>query len=105
MALLTADQETHLKMVRAANMAWREAKTFARARAKVLAEKEVASFLVTMDTAVRNAFDAGVPKRQIQMKGLGTSDPSATTESLARSVALVAVLKAVDAIYLDENGA
>ena len=83
--LLTSQHETHLRMVKTANAAWREAKAFAKARAKILAEKEVASFLYSMDLAVRRAHDAGVPNVQIREQGLGTTSPASVLDSLARS--------------------
>ena len=89
MTTLTPVQEAHLEIIRAANLAWREAKAFANARAKEVAEKEVATFLVTMDTAVRRAHNAGVSKRQINIAGLGTKSPDAADDSLNRSASLV----------------
>lgn len=82
---LTAAQTATLTRVAQADLAWREGKTLAHARAKEIAEQEVANLLSSRDYAVRLAFEAGVPKAKIGQEGLSTRSPNTVLESLART--------------------
>jgi hypothetical protein len=82
---LNLAQAAHVARVRAADFAWRNARFGAAARAKIVAEKEVAGFLAARDLEVRLAFEAGVPKSQIGKDGLSTTSPVTLEESLART--------------------
>lgn len=82
---LTPKQELHLRHVKAANTAYREAKRDAMTRARILAAQEVADYQLAMDREVRLAMEAGVPNNQIYRSGLGTSNSNTFHESLART--------------------
>lgn len=86
--LLNHTQQMHVRNVRAANKAWRVAKTEALARAKKLAAEEIAAYQHQMDLEVRLAFEAGVPKSQIGKEGMLTSAPKTVLDSLARTAGL-----------------
>lgn len=82
---LSAAQAALVQRTKQADAAWRDGKASAHARAKEIAAQEVSSLLATRDYAVRVAFEAGVPKKQIGELGLGTTSPNTVVESLART--------------------
>lgn len=86
MTKLNPAQEMHLRNVKSAAVAYKNAKVGAIARAKIAADEEVENYRARMDYEVRLAFDAGVPKKQIREIGLGTSAPITLVESLSRTV-------------------
>jgi hypothetical protein len=85
---LNAQQAIHLKRVRTADEAWRHASRDALARAKLLAEEEVASFLAARDHEIRLAFESGVPKKRLYQEGLLTTSSKTLEESLRRTEAM-----------------
>ncbi|MET4703066.1 hypothetical protein [Frigoribacterium sp. UYMn621] len=82
---ISPKQELHIRNVRAAAIAWRTAKADALMRARQLAEREVADYLLAMDREVRLANDAGVPSSRIYREGLGTKNPHSFYESMKRT--------------------
>lgn len=92
MAVLNPNQQVHLDKVTAADEAWREAKSTALARAKIIAAQEVEQYLLRRDSAVRMAIEAEVPGRQLlqRLAGLHTTSPSTLADSLARTAVAAA---------------
>ena len=78
------EQLGRLVEVTAADQAWRQARTEALAEARLEADRRVADRTAARDLAIRQAFDAGVSKRQIGL-ALGTSSSSTVDQSLART--------------------
>jgi hypothetical protein len=91
--IITAKHQMHMNNVRTADIAWRNAKRDAHARAKIIAAEEVASYLAARDHEIRQAVDAGVPKGRLRTKEiLGSLDPKNLEDSLARTAAAANVL-------------
>lgn len=78
-------QQDLLSAVSTADIAWRDARRDAFARAKIIVDDEIRSYLAARDHRVRLAFEANIPKAAIGREGLHTSSPSTVNDSLART--------------------
>ena len=87
---LTLDHELHIRNVQTARQARDEAKITARQRAQAMIDAEISAHQHEVDRAVRVAVEAGVPKRQVGILGLGTSDYKTLQASLGRTEGLAA---------------
>ena len=92
---LNDSQSRLLTQVAAADQHLRASKIAVQAMAKAYKENLLATYLDALDSAVRAAFEGGVPSMQIGQQGLGTKSPSAAKESLARTAGLVRVQKEI----------
>ena len=87
----------HMRNLRKADQTWRTAKQGAITRARALVAQELAGYLKLRDQEVRAAFEAGIPKRQIGIEGLGSSSSTTVEEALQRT-ATAATLAASGAV-------
>jgi hypothetical protein len=87
MAKLTQHQQELLDYVAETDERFRQAKRHARRRAQEMVEQEIAMFSAARDKAVWEAVNAGVPKRQVGILGLGTTSPNTVHEVFDRAVA------------------
>lgn len=89
---LTLDHELHIRNVQTARQARDEAKITARLRAQAMIDAEISAHQHEVDRAVRVAVEAGVPKRQVGILGLGTSDYKTLQAALSRTEGLAAAV-------------
>lgn len=84
---MTTDMEqiVLLTTVRTLHLRLKAAKLDARAAARQAVLLEMAPLSHELDLAIRRAFEGGVSKRQIGLKGLLTQDPNGVPESLKRT--------------------
>ncbi|MFF2388918.1 hypothetical protein [Agromyces sp. NPDC058104] len=93
MVNLTPKQEMHLRNVRTAAEARRNAKAGAAARAREIVAQEMAEYDKRLDIEVRMAFDAGAPKSQIG-DAMGTTNMGTVRDSLNRTDSIAEALRA-----------
>lgn len=93
--IASPQQAVHLQNVKTAIDALRRAKRDAGARARLIASEEIQSYQNAADHEVRLAFEAGVPKRQLRMEGMGTSDAKTLDDSLKRTEAAMGSISAL----------
>jgi hypothetical protein len=84
--ILSLEQETQLARVERADIAWREAKRTAVARAMVAAEADIALAALVRVQEAGKARDLGIPQRTIGVLGLSTKDPKTVRAVLALSL-------------------
>lgn len=87
-------REAILQRVRVAKAALVNAKRDAHIRARLIVEDEVASYTASLEHEVRQAFEAGIPKRRIRLEGLGTSDAKTLDDMLRHTKAAYEALAA-----------
>lgn len=61
-------------------------------RARLLVDEEIAGYTASLEHEVRQAYEAGIPKRRIRMEGLGTSDSKTLEDMLNHTAAAHAAL-------------
>lgn len=87
---LTNEQQMRLDNVTKADLEWRTAKVEMAAIARRYAEEKMGHISYERDRAVRQAVDAGVPKRALTQRhqGLHTTDPGTLNKALERTEAV-----------------
>jgi hypothetical protein len=89
---LNTKQQVHMKNVQIANIAWRDVKRDAAARAKLIAAEEVSGYQAAMDHQIRVAYESGISKLRLRTEGLISKDSKGLEASLARTAPAAAAL-------------
>lgn len=98
MAELTLEQRTLLEEVRRAKEARAGARARIEAENRTRLERGLREAEDTLNRKVREAFEAGISKRQIGRQGLGTVDPTIVNRTLEKTATEVEVAAAVASV-------
>ena len=82
--LLTDEQRAKLQFINEAKLAFTTAKTTLMAKARVEVERQLQEYQDTLDRAVYEAVQMGIPKSRVGSEGLGTTAPATVYAHLDR---------------------
>lgn len=82
--LLTDEQRAKLQFINEAKLALATAKTTLMAKARAEVERQLQEYQDTLDRAVYEAVEMGIPKSRVGSEGLGTTAPATVYAHLAR---------------------